>query len=230
MYKKRYDAHTKKQVAALRAQGKTYGDIQKLFPIPRSTLSAWLGKKYAHIFTREAQLAHLAQIRPLSTIKVRRMRVEKYARASEKASAVAHTLTLTNTGIQQALLSMLHWAEGTKKDGVGLRFANTDPRMMHLYLSLLRNCFAIDETRLRIRLHVHYYHEKRETVRFWSSLLRIPESQFWKTYVKKRSTQKRFRKNSRGICFLYYPGDLIRKELLETAYEICAILPTRNLP
>ena len=219
-----YDSHTREQVTALRAAGKTYGEIQQQFPIPKSTLSAWLGEKYKHLFSRSVQLTHLKKIRKLAAVALRRARNQRHALATERAHSSTRAILLADKDILKALLAMLHWAEGTKRDGAGLRFANTDQRMMLLYLLLLRKCFLIDEKRLRVRLHIHYYHEKKKTIKFWSDLLGIPKTQFWKTYIKKRSEKKRFRKNAMGICFLYYPGDIIRKELLEMGYAIYAIL------
>jgi hypothetical protein len=109
---------------------------------------------------------------------------------------------------------MLYWTEGSKGVRASLTFVNTDPLLIHLYIWLLRNCYAIQETRLRIRVHVGESHTHIEVINFWSGLLSVPKSQFGKIYVKKRSTQKKFRKNYRGICFVSYGNEAVRQELL----------------
>ena len=124
-------------------------------------------------------------------------------------------MPISEQSIQKSLLAMLYWAEGTKSDKAGCAtFANTDPDLIRLYLSLLRDAFLLDESRLGIRLHLHEYHDREASLSFWSGLTRVPESQFGKIYVKKRSTRKKFRENFQGICFVIYCEARVRRELL----------------
>ncbi len=219
----RYDAAVKRKVEVLRKAGKSYAEIQKQFPIPKSTLSVWLGEKCKGVFDRKAQLEHLKKIRLIARETIQKNRLDRNAIPAEKGRALAKKFALTNTKTRKALLAMLYWAEGAKYEGVhGLKFVNTDPRLAVLYLSLLRTCFPIDESRLRIRIHVHHYHNKKESLIFWSNTLKVPTTQFGKFYVKKRSVQRRFRRNFMGICFIYYPSNAIRIELLELAYALSA--------
>jgi len=219
----RYSVEVKSKVERLRKAGNTYAEIREQFPIPKSTLSVWLGEKYKGIFDRKAQLKHLKRIRLLSAETIRNRRIARNLIPTEKGRAIAKIVPIENVTVLKSLLAMLYWAEGSKYEGVGgLKFVNTDPRLALLYLSLLRACFLIDEKRLRIRLHVHHYHDKKKALKFWSKLLNVPQSQFWKLYVKKRSKQRRFRKNFMGICFIYYTGNAIRIELLELAYALYA--------
>ncbi len=116
---------------------------------------------------------------------------------------------------------MLYWAEGTKSDTAGgPKFANTDPVLAKLYLTLLRSVYVLDEKRIKVTLHLHYYHRHRAAITFWSELLSVPRSQFGKIYVKKRSVLKRFRKNFQGICFIYYFDSAVRRELLSLGKQI----------
>ena len=225
MGRKRYDLQTKLDAEQLRKMGKTYTEIRTQFPIPKSTLSAWLGEKYAGIFDRGAQLEHLEHIRKISAKVIRGKKIERERVAVAKGKVVASNLHLKDVVILKALIAMMYWAEGSKHKQVhGLKFANTDPRFVLLYITLLRKCFPIDETRFRVSLHLHYYHEVGKATEFWSQLLNIPKTQFWKPYYKKRSRKKRFRKNSTGICFVYYPDNDSRNEILGVGYAIYDIL------
>ncbi|MEK7509863.1 MAG: hypothetical protein AAB605_04075 [Patescibacteria group bacterium] len=121
----------------------------------------------------------------------------------------------------KSMLAMLYWAEGTKHHRVsGLRFANTDPKMIWLYMAMLRKCYRIDETRLRVRIHFHHYHDIEKTRRYWSELTKIPLSQFGKVWIKPRSKTRKFRENFMGLCFICYLDSSIRKEILGLAYAI----------
>ena len=227
----RHDVKIKDAVSRLRSLGKTYAQIQQIHPIAKSTLSVWLGKRYGNLYTRDIQLAHLKKARLVAAESIRRAKEERDSIARGKGLGVAKRLNLKNIDVLKAMLSMIYWAEGSKHKTVhGLNFANTDPRFALLYVTLLRKCFVIDEKRLRIRLHLHHYHEREKARQYWSSLLAIPTTQFWKIYYKKRSKKKRFRKNSMGICFVYYPDNSARKEILAIGIAVHDILSAQSLP
>lgn len=129
-------------------------------------------------------------------------------------------LTPDGINVNRALLSLLYWAEGMKFDGGGVNFANTDPRLAYLFITLLRKCYVIDEKRLRLRLHVHHYHNIKRVRSFWSKQLDIPESQIGRVFVKKRSKTKRFRKNFMGICFVRYSNAEVQRSILAHGYAL----------
>lgn len=222
-----YSATVKKKAKQLRRQRKTYSEITKQLGIPKSTLSGWFGERLGVSFTmdREAQLAHLRRIRLLA-VKVVKDKFAKLRALEDKEVAEAvrreiRKFPKNNLAVYKSLLSMLYWAEGSKHEKMsGLKFANTDPDLMLLYLTLLRKCYDMDEAGFRVRLHVHYYHSIKETKKYWSKLLNIPLSQFNKVYIKKRSKTKKFRRNFIGICFLYHRGSNIRKELMGLALAL----------
>ncbi len=211
----RYSQAEKDEVEKLRKKGMTYAEIRAIHPIPKSTLSVWLGEKYPAFFDDNARLEHLKKIRTLSAAKLRRDKIARDTIHAARGIATAQILPTENIEFQKALLSMLYWAEGTKSIGTcALTFANTDPRLVLLYISMLRNCFEIDEKKIRIRLHIHYYHKKKETRRYWSKLLNVPENQFGKLWTKPRSKTKKFRHNFKGICIVKYGGVGLLKETL----------------
>lgn len=216
----RYSKETKRKVLRMGESGKTYTEIREKFPIPKSTLSVWFknaGKKP----DRTRQLEHLKRVRPIALAVIHRHKEERLEQAAENAGKELKRLSLKNKGTQKALLAMLYWAEGGKSERAsGLRFVNTDPVLAKLYISLLRLAFPLDESRIRIRIHLHYYHLHRDAITFWSKLLGVPSSQFGKIYVKKRSIQKRFRKNFQGICFINYFDGAVRRELLSLGQQI----------
>lgn len=221
MVAKRYAVDLKSRVAKLRSTGKTYAEIQKVFSIPKSTLSVWLGKRYRGVFDRNAQLEHLKRARLIAARILRERKIQRDSISEAKGIDAARLLPLQDVGFRKSLLAMLYWAEGSKhKKASGLTFTNTDPRLAVLYITLLRSCFLIDEKRLRIRLHVHHYHNKKEAVRFWSQLLHVSPDQFGKLHVKKRSTRRKFRRNFMGICFISYGNTSMLKEVLAFGYAI----------
>jgi hypothetical protein len=210
-----YTKETKTLADRLRSQGKTYQEIKALLGIPKSTLSTWFSEKHANLYSKEIQRAHLAKIRLIARTAVFQRIEKRNKETNEKAGGILKKIP-QNVMIDKLALSLLYWAEGSKHSSVsGLIFVNTDPVMMEMYVRLLRRAYSVDETRFRVRIHLHYYHEKKDLTKFWSELLNIPESQFASPYLKPRSKKKRFRRNSKGICLLRYGDSNIRRELLE---------------
>ena len=216
-----YTNDLKKFAAKLRKSGKSYLQIQREISVPRSTLCTWLGHKYPEVFTKTLHLEHLQRIRVIAAASLRAAKQKRdqiyIARGKEMARLISHK----DITYLKSLLAMLYWAEGTKHNRVsGLRFANTDPKMILLYMALLRKCYRIDEKRLRIRVHVHHYHNIEKTMQYWSQLTKVPLTQFGKIWIKPRSKTRKFRENFMGLCFVSYLDSSIRKEILGFAYAI----------
>jgi hypothetical protein len=166
--------------------------------------------------------SHLIRAREASSKVIRAKRMAAEQVISETVHKELANAPLADKAVQKLMLAMLYWAEGSKHEKVsGVRFVNTDPSLALLYLTLLRNCYLIDEDRLKIRLHLHAYHDKEKAMQFWSKMLKIPRKRFGKLYIKKRvGDQKKRRENFMGICFIYYSEGVIRKELMEMARQL----------
>ena len=75
----------------------------------------------------------------------------------------------------------LYAGEGGKTSGE-VRFANSDPRMIVVFLAWLRHFFEVNEARLRVRLYLHADLDLDAAIEFWSELTGIPRAQFGKPY------------------------------------------------
>lgn len=218
-----YTTEQKLLATKMRRMGKTYSQISKRVGAPKSTLSTWFSKKFP--IDKNMQASHLAAIRPLAYKAKKELMEKRKLILEEKVVSSLKTYPLQSKIYQKSLLSMLYWAEGSKYEGVsGMCFVNTDPALLKLFITLVRQSFPIDESRWRVRLHIHYYHKPKQTLQYWSKTLKIPLSLFAKPYVKKRSLAKKFRKNFMGICLLRYLNSDIRKELMEIGKQLGVIL------
>ncbi|HTW96047.1 MAG TPA: hypothetical protein VMD74_00095 [Candidatus Methylomirabilis sp.] len=81
---------------------------------------------------------------------------------------------------------MLYWGEGTKAGGT-VTFSNSDPKMVRIFLKFLRKICGISESRVRALLHIYPDHNEKKLKYFWSQITGIPESQFSKTFIHRKS-------------------------------------------
>lgn len=208
----------------LRLKGATYSQVKKELRVPKSTLSLWFKAlpRPSHMYFIDRD-SWLKEIRKLSVASKNKKRQDETALLTKKIKEeVGRWKFLDSLDMGKCLLSILYWTEGQKlpEKQAPVKFANTDPRLVLLFLTLLRKCYPIDETKLRIGLHVHWYHNKNKVKRFWGKLLNIDESNFNKIYIKHRGKTRRFRKNFAGICFVIYYSLKLRREIVETGYNI----------
>lgn len=100
--------------------------------------------------------------------------------------------------------SLLYWGEGTKYPQSNcVSFSNSDPKMVKLFVYLLRNGFDVDESKFKIHLQLHTTQNKNTLFDYWSKLLKIPARNFWKPTVTK-PTDKMKRRNYFGTCTVRY--------------------------
>jgi len=134
-----------KQLAVmLRKQGKTYSEILEKVPVAKSTLSLWLrdvglAKRQRRRLTEKMRKAGVrgGQRRHEQRIEETKEIFKQAKREVEKISE----RDLWLIGV------MLYWAEGTKEKehntGVSIDFANSDARMIRIFLMWLEKIIGI---------------------------------------------------------------------------------------
>ena len=105
---------------------------------------------------------------------------------------------------------MLYWAEGYKsKNADWVDLANSDPRMICVFLSFLRTTYEVDERKFRVLLYCYADQDVPELISFWSKLTKISPKQFIKPYIRK-DFKETGRKMEYGMIHVRY----IDKKLL----------------
>ena len=100
--------------------------------------------------------------------------------------------------------AILYWCEGSKYPAsTTLNFTTTDMKMQKLFLALLRKGFNPTESKFRIWLQFHSDQNKQSLFKYWSTVLKIPISQFMKPSITDKKGG-RYRKVYRGTCSLRY--------------------------
>ena len=155
----------------LRAESWTLGDIAAELGVSKSSVSLWV---------RDVEFvpSPRRRTRPprVSSLHLRKM--EEIA--SLDAAAVAEIGQMTDREFLMAGIA-LYAGEGSKTDGA-IKFANTNPALVVLFLAWLRRFFTVEESRLRVNLYLHEGLDIDAAVEYWSRLTGIPASQFGKPY------------------------------------------------
>lgn len=208
----------------MRRDGASFGEITKALGIPKSTLFEWVKEiEKPNTLYHTDRNAWLMAIRQKATESIKNKRQNEINQiVREVQNEVSQWAFFTDINVQKSLLSILYWAEGQKlpERGAPVKFTNTDPRLVLLFVTLLKRCYGIDNSKLKIGLYLHWYHKTPEVVEYWKKLLGVEAYQFRKIFRKKRSKTKRFRKNFMGICFVTYQSVNLRQRIVHTAYEI----------
>ncbi|MDP3956650.1 MAG: hypothetical protein Q8P97_01500 [bacterium] len=107
--------------------------------------------------------------------------------------------------------AMLYWGEGAKGGGT-VKFANSDPEMIKVFLCFLRKVCGIHEERLKALIHMYPDHNEQKLQKFWSSVTKISKNRFYKSYVHVGRVGTYKYKSLYGTLALNYSD----KRLLET--------------
>lgn len=205
----------KAKVILLRKSGKTYGEIIKVIGqnIPKSTLSDWCKKIYLNsnqkkIIDKTVKNNCRKGMEAARIINKERRKkyLESIAERNKHLSKI-----LDNIDVCKVVLSILYLGEGTKKINRGsLRFGNSDPFVISLFLNLIRKCYKIDETKFRCTVLCRADQNIVKLEKFWKKITNIPKSQFYKTRIDPRTIGKPTKKTDyKGVCVIdYFSADI----------------------
>ena len=178
----------------LRADGWTLRDIAAELGVSRSSVSVWV-RDVPFVPTARGpyhgpRKPHPAHLRKLAEIEHCRNEAEDEIGELSPRDLMMFALAL-------------YAGEGAKTDGQ-VRFANTDPSLVRLFLGWLRSGFDIDEGRLRVALYLHADLDLHEAERFWSRATSIPLEQFTKPYRAVVDSTMRINRHRYGCATVKY--------------------------
>jgi hypothetical protein len=184
-------------IIALRKKGKTYGEIEKILKIPKSTIAWWLKdikiskslKK--QIFERSKKkwrksiIYYNTKIRPQKAAKIR----EEYKEKSSKEIKRLSRQDLKLIG------SVLYWAEGNTKNRNRLQFGNSDPLMISIMMRFFRETCNIPDKKIKARIHLYPDTNQKKATNYWIKITRLPKKNFHppQTQISRASKRKRAR-------------------------------------
>ena len=183
----------KERAIKIRKKGLSYSEILKRIPVAKSTLSLWLrsvglSKRQKQRLT-EKKLA--AMKRGWDAQHKKRLNITEIIK--NKAKADINKISKRNLWFMGV---MLYWAEGAKEkkwnSGVSLKFSNSDPMMISIFLKWLKEICLISPHDIIYELYIHETANWKTAVRYWSKIISIPYSKI-RVYFKhnKISTKRK---------------------------------------
>ena len=187
-----------KEARNLKAKGVATKEITKKFGITRETLSRWC---FDMVSTNSNHL--------------RSQKIKEENR--RKGEGHANSLSIDKI-TAKVLVALIYWCEGYKYPNCNcIGFANSDVNLVKTFLRLFRIGFNPKEEKLKVHLQIHDTHDKNEVTHFWSQVLNIPISQFYKPTITKPLLKMK-RMDYKGTCTIRYYDVSLYQEISGT-YE-----------
>ena len=212
MPKRNYENDLRERARELRHAGKTYTEISESLgvEIPKSTLNHWVSdvlltpEQQERIATKEQDGATRGREGGLwggaagFNKEMKRRRIEA---AREQAKPIVERLA-GNEDALMLMASALYMGEGAKS-GDHFAISNSDPRIIQVWLAILREIFDIDERKFRCQIMITEGMDEETLKEYWSEITGISTQQFIKSGIRKDSGGLK-RGGYKGVCVIYY--------------------------
>lgn len=178
----------KNKAIELRKQGLSYSEILERIPVAKSTLSLWLKSvKLANSQKQELTDKKLAGMRRgwEACHKKRILITETIKSAAEKEVSELTKRELWLIGVA------LYWGEGSKekdsRPGSGIKFSNSDPRMIKIFLKWLLEIVQEKQEKIYFEIYIHENCKNRldQIISYWSDCTGFLRDNFTRIYFKK---------------------------------------------
>ena len=164
------------EAVVLRRSGTTYHEIMQHFGIAKSTLWRWL-KAEGLVDGQSQQYTErrlLAQKKAAEAVRQKRL-----ARTNAILSQASQDIGVLTKRELLLIGTALYWAEGAKQKESKTQvseqvvFANSDPRMLRVFIRFLERCCGIRSSELNFRVYLHDTADAMEARNYWFNQLRI---------------------------------------------------------
>ncbi len=193
----------KEKAIKLRQNGLSYSEILKQIPVAKSSLSLWLKSVKLAV----SQKQRLTDKKRASALRGAMKRKDERIALTKKIKDKARKEIGKLTKRELFLIGVaLYWAEGSKEKeyhpGSGIKFSNSDPYMIKIFLKWLLEIIKLPKDRIYLDILIHESHkDKLEIVKeYWSKYTSFPVEDFKHIYFKKNKINTK-RRNIGNIYF-----------------------------
>ena len=193
---RRYPESLVKQARRLVAGGMSCASVSRTIDVPNPTVSVWC--------------RDVAKSKYLGLIRANENKRNDYLSSEE---FVVKTSLLDNNSAK-LWCGLIYGCEGAKYPASNIvSFVNSDPLLVVAFVRLLRKGFRLNEEKFRVHLQIHNDQDFGQLAGYWSKLLEVPETRFYKPTITKPRGRKH-RNDYKGTCSLRYGDFKIQLKLI----------------
>lgn len=212
----------------LRKKGLSVKTIEKKLKVSRSSVSLWI----RDIKLTEKQLRKLylnkrtgalkgSIIAAMNKMRRREKITEKLNMEGKKEIGKISKRDMFLAGVA------MYFAEGSKTDG-SIEFCNSDPRSIKFMVDWMQKICKINKEKFRCSLYIHDNLNDVKAKKYWSTLVKIPLSQFRKSYIVKNNPNRlRKVKHEYGILRLTVSDINLHRKIMGW---ISGLFRNQNIP
>ena len=180
----------------LRLQGNTYKEIHEQLGVAKSTLHHWFSKNINKDIEEKIKKKNY-KIGKQKIIIINKQRSIKTKLAEDKSQ---HKYSKQILKINKESLFWLglglYLAEGSKTGRWKSVFYNSNPALNQIMIKFFREICEVNENNIHIQLVLHENIKENTAKQYWSRVLKVPQSNFYKaSYVTSRSSKGKRPKN-----------------------------------
>lgn len=210
-----YSISLKDKIIRSRKKGYSLSELNLRFAVSKGILSNWLRNISLSKKAKQRLLTKIKNGQLVSAINKKEKTKKELDVYFQDSVRDVEKLKI-DKNLAKIICALLYWCEGDKNFYSAVRFTNSDDNLIRTFLNLLRKSFQLDESKFRVCVHLHNYHNTEKQLKFWSKVTDIPLSKFIRPY-KKKNTGKRTREGYNGCVSVRYHDVKIARQLLMTA-------------
>jgi len=175
------------EATRLRKEGYSYNLIAEKLDVSKGTLHHWLSQ-IPYTPNREVR-ERIGEARARAGEAKHKQKLASFMVAKRKADDDIRDITARDLFM---LGIGLYIGEGEKNENIGI--INSDPQVIRLGISWLREACRLDVSNLTLAIHLYPDNNKASCLKFWSKTTGIPLFQFGKTQIDRRGGKRNGRR------------------------------------
>ena len=213
----------KEQAMALRKRGTSIGVIERLWGIPRSTLSGWFrgikltDKQRLKIENKASKI--MSDARKKAVLWHNRQKETHMLEAEKRAVLTLSKLDIKDKSILELALAFLYMGEGAKTDLTSM--GNSNPLVLKFFIRCLNLLYGIENNDLKCNIHIRSDQNSEHLKNYWSRELKIPARNFGACLVDKRAIKSKTYPHYKGVCVVRAGKVAIQRKLIFLSNEFC---------
>lgn len=197
----------------MRRAGKSYNEIKAVLSVAKSSLSYWL-KNYP--LTKE-QIELLGKRYKAKQIENFRNTMRKKKESRFRVVCDEQKKLLFPLSERELLIAglFLYLGGGAKQTPGHIIISNTDPNIVKFTLFWYTKILKIPKDSTKVSLQLYRDMDIKKEIHYWSKLLKIPLTNFWKPYIKNSHTKDIDHSGYKhGTCGLYYGSVPLHEKIM----------------